>query len=101
MTDGPDLIWLIQTNQEDMRTVLAIQDMLDELGVRWSGVDIDFASSKLSLTESLRDGEIALCHTPVIPAESGDPLLRPRRWINGFPPGPALGIAFGDTCGRE
>jgi hypothetical protein len=48
MAFDPKLVWLIQENQEDRLTVRRIKDVLDELKVRWIGIEIDFKTPTLA-----------------------------------------------------
>jgi hypothetical protein len=64
MALDPKLVWLIQENQEDRVTVHGIEDVLDELKVRWIGIEIDFKTPTLPSIEGLRDGDRVLCFGP-------------------------------------
>jgi hypothetical protein len=58
------LVWLIQENQEDRFTVQGIEDVLDELKVRWIGIDIDFHTPTLPPIGGLRADDRVLCFGP-------------------------------------
>lgn len=64
VTLDPKLVWLIQENQEDLLTVRGIKDVLDELKVRWIGIEIDLQNSTLPSFEGVRDGDRVLCFGP-------------------------------------
>jgi hypothetical protein len=53
MAFDPKFVWLIQENQEDRLTVRGIEDVLDELKVRWIGIAIDFKTLTLPSIEGL------------------------------------------------
>lgn len=60
----PNLLWLIQKNQNDRLAVLGVQDILDGLGVRSKEVEIDFNSLHLPQIDGLTDSDVVLCHGP-------------------------------------
>jgi hypothetical protein len=64
MPFDPQFVWLIQENQEDRLTVRTVEDVLDELGVRWIGIEIDFKSPTLPSIDGLRGGDRVLCFSP-------------------------------------
>lgn len=64
MSFDPRLVWLIQENQEDRRTVQRVQDVLDELDVRWIGIEIDFRKPTLPSVAGLRHDDRVLCFGP-------------------------------------
>jgi hypothetical protein len=70
MTFDPRLVWLIQENQEDRRTVRGIKEVLDELNVRWIGLEIGFRVLTLPSIQSLQDGDRILCFGPSLRAWS-------------------------------
>ena len=56
--------WLLQANHPDLSAFRSVADLLDELGVPWTGVTIDFASLALpSLPDAAADSE-RLCYGP-------------------------------------
>ena len=64
MMYDPNLLWLIQKNQEDRRAILDVQNILDELGVRWIEFDIDFKSRLFPLPVGIKAEDIVICHGP-------------------------------------
>jgi len=64
MMYDPRLLWLIQKNHDDRRAVLEIQDILDDLDVRWMEFDIDFKSRSLPIPDGIRAEDIIICHGP-------------------------------------
>lgn len=64
MSFDPSFVWLIQQNQEDRLTVREIESVLDELNVRWIGLDIDFKTPILPRVEGLGSSDRALCFGP-------------------------------------
>jgi hypothetical protein len=78
MMYDPNLLWLIQKNQEDRHAILEVQDILDELGVRWIEFDIDFKSRLLPLPVGIKAEDIVICHGPsFIPrVEHSEPFWR-------------------------
>ncbi|MBN9419636.1 MAG: hypothetical protein J0I12_29540, partial [Candidatus Eremiobacteraeota bacterium] len=64
MPFNPNLLWLIQKNQNDRPAVLGLEDILDGLGVRWKEVEIDFQSLHLPPIDGLTDSDVVLCHGP-------------------------------------
>jgi hypothetical protein len=78
MTFDPRLVWLIQENQEDRLTVRGIKDVLDDLNVRWIGIEIDFRALTLPPIQGLQDGDRVLCFGPsfISRIDHGDPAWR-------------------------
>ncbi len=64
MAATSDLVWLIQENQDDHRSVLAIKTALDALGVRWQGIEIELTSPSVPPIESPPAGTRLLCYGP-------------------------------------
>jgi len=64
MAFDPRLLWLIQENRDDRRAVREVQDILDQLEVRWIGVEIDFKSMALPAIAELSEGDLVLCWGP-------------------------------------
>ncbi len=74
-----ELVWLIQKNQDDLRAVREIEEILDELNVRWIEVDIDFNSNELPAhIQERHENELLICHGPsFIPRiDHSDPIWR-------------------------
>src|ERR1700722_7676746 len=73
------MIWLIQENQDDLRTVALIKDVLDGLAVRWIPVIIDFNTLSLPPIEGLRENGSVICHGPsfIRRIEHGDSKWKP------------------------
>jgi ATP-grasp domain, R2K clade family 2 len=78
MAFDPELVWLIQENQEDRLTVGAIKGVLDVLNVRWIGIEIDFKTAALPSIEGLREGDRVLCFGPsfITRIDHRDPVWR-------------------------
>jgi hypothetical protein len=64
MSFDPKLVWLVQNNQEDPLVVRTVKEVLDELGVRWIGIDIDFKTPTLPAIDGLRRDDRVLCFGP-------------------------------------
>ena len=59
-----NLLWVLQQNHPDRAAIIAVADILDDLGVRRLGVEIDLSSLVLPLIPGLQPGDHALCYGP-------------------------------------
>ncbi len=64
MVFDPNFVWLIQRNQDDRLAAPMIQEALDELGVRWIDIEIDFEARTLPRLPALNPADRVLCHGP-------------------------------------